>query len=131
METPLIDMHKINYDPKKHTRIDRKSIWGNPYELENRKDDNERMQVLWKYALYIVGNPTLLRQVCKLRGKTLACWCYPEYRCHGQILIYLASNPKFVDRCSRRLIEKTEAAKEIFKALEWSRPIAATQTTLF
>jgi len=64
-------------------KIDRSSDWGNPFILPI---DGDRDTVCDNYATYLGMKPSLLNRLNELRGKVLACWCYPE-RCHGEELI--------------------------------------------
>lgn len=50
-------------------RIDRGSIWGNPFKI---------------------GPDGVMAQVPTLRGKTLGCWCKPQ-ACPGDVLAELAN----------------------------------------
>ena len=61
-------------------RIDRKSIFGNPFK------NGTREEVIEKYYQYVLERNELIEEIKKLRGKRLGCWCYPLY-CHGDILI--------------------------------------------
>jgi Domain of unknown function (DUF4326) len=64
-------------------RVSRDSEWGNPFELPA---DGDRNTVCDNYALYYLPyKPSLLNKIHSLKGKVLACWCYPE-RCHGDYL---------------------------------------------
>lgn len=64
-------------------RIDRKSIWGNPFLLP---DDGDRDTVCDAYAdHYWPRKPSLHSRTAELRGKALGCWCAPQ-RCHGDFL---------------------------------------------
>lgn len=64
-------------------RIDRRSEWGNPFEIP---DDGDRSTVIANYAEhYLPHKPSLLTRIHELRGKALGCWCAPE-PCHGDIL---------------------------------------------
>ena len=64
-------------------RIDRRSDWGNPFELP---DDGDRETVIANYRdHYLPHKPSLLAKLHTLRGKALACWCAPE-PCHGDVL---------------------------------------------
>jgi hypothetical protein len=70
-------------------RVDRNSEWGNPFEIP---DDGDRDTVCSHYALhYLPHKPSLLNKIYSLKGKVLACWCYPE-RCHGDYLAECANN---------------------------------------
>ena len=69
-------------------RIDRKSIWGNPFLLH---DDGTREQVCLNFAdFYWPYKPSLHSKVASLQGKALGCWCAPA-RCHGDFLADQAS----------------------------------------
>lgn len=63
--------------------IGRPSIWGNPFRIPQ---DGERDAVIQKYRLYLLNQPTLLKQLPALEGKILGCWCRPQ-RCHGDVLV--------------------------------------------
>lgn len=66
-----------------YMRIDRKSVWGNPFELPA---DGDRETVIRNYAEYYLPNkPSLLKKIESLVGKALGCWCAPE-ACHGDVL---------------------------------------------
>lgn len=64
-------------------QIDRRSDWGNPYEIPG---DGDRDQVCDSFELYFSRKISLHMRLNELRGKVLGCWCYPE-RCHGDHLI--------------------------------------------
>jgi len=70
-------------------RIDRPSIWGNPFKIG---PDGTRHQVIQKYRAWILTQPHLLARLPELRGKTLGCWCAPR-PCHGDVLAELADAP--------------------------------------
>ena len=68
----------------KYIRIDRRTEWGNPFELPA---DGDRGAVIAAYAEhYLPFKPSLLARLEELRGKALGCWCAPE-RCHGDVLV--------------------------------------------
>jgi len=69
-----------------YVRIDRRSEWGNPYEIG---EDGDRKSVIDSFAIYIARKVGLRSRVAELRGKVLGCWCYPD-SCHGDTLIKLA-----------------------------------------
>jgi hypothetical protein len=67
----------------KYVRIDRRTEWGNPFEMPA---DGDRETVIAAYAEhYLPHKPSLLEKLPTLRGKVLGCWCAPD-RCHGDIL---------------------------------------------
>lgn len=66
-----------------YMRIDRKTAWGNPFELPA---DGDRDTVIRNYdAHYLPHKPSLTGNLSTLRGKALGCWCAPE-PCHGDVL---------------------------------------------
>ncbi len=65
-----------------YTRIDRKTKWGNPFEVPR---DGNRREVCALYEDYYWEQPHLQQAIGELRGHVLGCWCYPE-RCHGDFL---------------------------------------------
>lgn len=70
-------------------RIDRKSVWGNPFIIG---DDGDRDTVCDAYAdIYLPHKPRLLAEVSDLKGKALGCWCAP-LRCHGDHLAQMAES---------------------------------------
>jgi hypothetical protein len=64
-------------------RIDRKSEWGNPFEIPA---DGDRDTVCDSYEIFFPRKFSLHNKVALLKGKVLACWCYPN-RCHGDFLV--------------------------------------------
>lgn len=64
-------------------QIDRRSDWGNPYEIPG---DGDRDAVCDSFAVYFSRKLSLHLRLNELRGKVLGCWCYPA-RCHGNHLI--------------------------------------------
>jgi ParB family transcriptional regulator, chromosome partitioning protein len=69
--------------------IDRRTEWGNPFEMPY---DGDRQAVIQNYANhYLPHKPSLLSRLAELRGKALACWCAPD-PCHGDILKEKAEN---------------------------------------
>jgi hypothetical protein len=64
-------------------RIDRRTEWGNPFEIPG---DGDRDTVIAAYRdYYLPHKPSLLATLPKLRGRALGCWCAPE-ACHGDVL---------------------------------------------
>jgi hypothetical protein len=66
-----------------YVRIDRRTDWGNPFEMP---DDGGRDEVIAKYRTYYLPHKVLLQaRLPELAGKALGCWCSPE-PCHGDVL---------------------------------------------
>jgi Domain of unknown function (DUF4326) len=129
--TRLVNLHYVDFCKTKHTRIDRKSVWGNPYILKDTKNLEERMEALWNYTLYLLRTPILLNNIPRLEGKTLACWCTPT-PCHGEILIQIVNNPDIIVRAGKACADKEALAAEIFNQIGWEQPKKKhVQLTLF
>jgi transcriptional regulator with XRE-family HTH domain len=70
-----------------YMRIDRRTDWGNPFEMGK---DGDRDTVIANYENhYLPHKPSLLGALGDLRGMALGCWCAPE-PCHGDVLAKLA-----------------------------------------
>jgi hypothetical protein len=70
-------------------RIDRQSVWGNPFVLG---EDGDRETVIANFREhYLPHKPSLLKRIPQLKGKVLACWCHPE-ACHGDALAEMAND---------------------------------------
>ena len=63
----------------------RRSIWHNPFTVEEYGRDES----LALYRERILNSPELRSRLGELEGKTLACWCKPVERCHGDVLLEL------------------------------------------
>lgn len=71
------------------TRIDRKTEWGNPFEIPG---DGDRDTVIRNYVdHYWPHKPSLHDKVASLRGRVLGCWCAPA-PCHGDHLLRMAES---------------------------------------
>jgi Domain of unknown function (DUF4326) len=69
-------------------RIDRKTDWGNPFEMPG---DGDRAEVVGNFTkFYLPHKPSLLRRMPTLEGKVAGCWCHPE-ECHGHVLAEVAN----------------------------------------
>jgi len=84
--TTLINMHSEELPPDA-VRIDRQTIFGNPFRIGR---DGSREEVIAKYVDYFyarIENDKVFRKaVLGLRNKVLACWCAPQ-PCHGEVII--------------------------------------------
>lgn len=66
-----------------YERIDRRTPWGNPFEMPG---DGTRGQVIAHYDKHYLPYKRSLRdRLHELKGKALGCWCAPE-ACHGDVL---------------------------------------------
>ena len=81
-KTRVVHLKKESID----IRIDRGTMWGNPFRIGK---DGSREEVIEKYRAYILRRPHLLAQLETLQGQVLGCWCKPK-ACHGDVLAELA-----------------------------------------
>jgi DNA-binding MarR family transcriptional regulator len=66
-----------------YMRVDRKTAWGNPFEMPG---DGDRDTVIRNYSdHYLPHKPSLTSRIGELQGKALGCWCAPE-PCHADVL---------------------------------------------
>lgn len=66
-----------------YMRVDRRSPWGNPFEMPG---DGDRDAVIRAYEQhYLPYKPSLLDKLHDLKGKALGCWCAPQ-ACHADVL---------------------------------------------
>lgn len=89
--TRVINIKKeAKYQSKKSTPtyeyIGRGSYWGNPYSMYENGDDRDEVIRKYKYDFDYEKFPNKeKKEVYKLAGKRLGCFCKPK-SCHGDIL---------------------------------------------
>ena len=65
-------------------RIDRETIWGNPFRMYTEGD---RDHVIELYERYLRSNQNLLNELPELaKAVRIGCVCKPR-RCHGDIIV--------------------------------------------
>src|SRR5262245_8320616 len=67
----------------------KQSKWHNPYR---EGVDGTKHEVIEKFRARLMSKPELLAQIEELRGKDLACHCFPK-RCHAEVLLKIANEP--------------------------------------
>lgn len=81
-ETRIVNLHKEKYD----IFIGRPSVFGNPFRIGK---DGNREDVIKKFREYfyerIRTDKNFVKKVRMLKGKTLGCYCKPQW-CHGDII---------------------------------------------
>ena len=80
-----VDLAAMKYaeEQGKYVRCDRFSDFGNPFEMDK---DGDRDEVCDNYEQhYLPFKPSIHKQLVKLKGKALGCWCAP-LRCHCDTL---------------------------------------------
>lgn len=81
-KTKRVNVLTEEYDIAVH----RPSKWGNPFRIKNGQT---RAQVLKKYREHILIQPHLMKQLYRLQGKRLACFCPKHKDCHADVLVEL------------------------------------------
>jgi hypothetical protein len=107
-------------------RIDRKTKWGNPYKM---RSERERMDVIKKYTYYLLDSE-LVNELYEIKGKWLACWCYPK-PCHGNVLKYLAEHPELIGMYRGGAISRDDVIQRIWQANGWKGEQVGQQMKLF
>ena len=70
----------------------RGSIFGNPFVLGR---DGNRVEVIKKYKewfYHTIKDPIFLKEVQKLKGKRLGCFCKPDKSCHCDVICEYLNN---------------------------------------
>ena len=72
--------------------IDRRTKWGNPFKVGV---DGSREEVIARYRAdlwrRIRAGEIALEELANLASCWLACWCYPDRSCHGEVLARAAA----------------------------------------
>lgn len=71
--------------PENTVKVDRATKWGNPWTAEN----SGSVPPVLRFACETAP----LWDVTELRGKSLACWCRLDAKCHADVLLELANPP--------------------------------------
>lgn len=81
MKTKVVHCKKDNYD----VYIGRPSEYGNQFIIGK---DGNREEVIEKYRQWLYSQTDLIAKMkIELKDKILGCWCKPENKCHGDIII--------------------------------------------
>lgn len=81
--------------------VDRRNRWGNPHKIgwcSRCQEVHDRIGAVDAYKKSLIANPMLVAAIRQnLRGKDVACWCWPDL-CHGSIIIEVANgNPSWLE----------------------------------
>jgi len=115
--TTLVDMHETGTaDPR---RVDRRTMFGNPFRLEEDGGDYTREESVAAYLDWFrdrldhgdpdagISGEEFRAAVEDLRGETLGCWCVPDL-CHAHDLLYY--------------LDTGEPARTVADLREWGAP---------
>jgi hypothetical protein len=137
MKTKVVNVRKTHYE----VFIGRPSKYGNPFKIGR---DGTREQVIELYRKYFYKrlefDPEFKKDVLKLQGKTLGCYCKPE-ACHGDVIleylynvfpvreqlpegfpkiICLCGSTKFKQQFKRTILEETMAGNAVLSPVVFS-----------
>jgi hypothetical protein len=83
-------------------RIDRKTEWGNPFEVP---EDGDRAEVVASFTkFYLPHKPSLLGRMSSLRGMVLGCWCHPQ-ECHGHTIAEIVNREAAGEGSAERIAD--------------------------
>lgn len=85
----------VGRDMSRYVRGAIGSKWQNKFKANEHDNDLDKVLSLYEES---IRNGPLFSHLDELRGKTLACWCYPA-PCHATVLKNLVesqSNPSFI-----------------------------------
>lgn len=84
--------------PPNTVKVDRTTMWGNPWTVPGDFATNKQAVTRFKAALLRGPAPhpesymgKIRARLGELRGKNLACWCRPGEACHADVLLELAN----------------------------------------
>lgn len=77
--------------PPNTVKVDRSTRHANPYRSRDAQKAVEAYRNWWQNRLEAPSRRWALRQLEKLRGKNLACWCKLDEACHADVLLELAN----------------------------------------
>lgn len=107
------------------------SIWHNPFKIN---ETSTREDVMRQYTVYIKNRlklePDLVKQLLKLKGKTLGCWCHP-LQCHGDILVKMIkyySKKKLVKKTTKDLSKGSGGSKTKSKPIKLTKSKSKANT---
>ena len=74
-------------------RVDRATLWGNPWPVGPRFGNRARVVRRYRRHLWrrIRAGDIPLQALAALSGKPLACWCWPRRPCHAEVLARAAA----------------------------------------
>lgn len=84
-------------------RVDRKTDWGNPFEMPG---DGDRALVVGKFSkFYLPHKPRLLADTPGLAGMVLGCWCHPE-ECHAHVIAEVCNRARAGDGTAEEVADQ-------------------------
>lgn len=85
--------------PPNTVKVDRSTIWGNPFPVNNLNDARRAVGQFHLWLSCMNLNPPelearraqILDLLLELRGLNLACWCALDAPCHADVLLAMAN----------------------------------------
>lgn len=71
--------------------VDRSTNWGNPYEAKYLGADRALLVGLYRDWIKSGEARFVIKNIDRLRGKDLVCWCPLDQPCHADVLLELAN----------------------------------------
>jgi hypothetical protein len=85
----VINMRRLKPVLPDDVRVDRATIYGNPYSTGLHRSRTEAVKLFEEYARKRIAHDPVFRDAVRaLRGKRLFCWCAPAH-CHAEVLAKL------------------------------------------
>lgn len=84
----------VSPDSRPVVNVTRSTKWGNPFRLPEKPTEQERAQVVARFARELRAGKlafTVDDVRRELRGRHLACWCSLDERCHADVLLEIAN----------------------------------------
>lgn len=111
LQTRRVSLLTESYDIK----CSRPTKWGNPYRVKG--SGLTRVQILARYRQHILTTPHLVKQLHRLSGKRLGCFCKPRQACHVDVLVDLIIQEARTGRPPRRIGFFSKVTKLLNQAL--------------
>jgi|19_taG_2_1085344.scaffolds.fasta_scaffold00557_1 DNA-directed RNA polymerase subunit RPC12/RpoP len=110
-ETVVVNKRTISVmEQDKHVYIGRPSRWGNPFSIGR---DGNRAEVIEKYRVWFFEqDERFFRDLEKLRGKSLVCFCAP-LSCHGDVI------KEFLDNRDEKEVSTCDSCGEVLPIEEF------------
>jgi hypothetical protein len=90
-----LQTHSLAVNGLSAVNVARPSWWGNPYVVSKERTAAMCVQLFKERELQLQSDAPAkhAREMEKLRGKNLACFCKPGEPCHADFLLELANAP--------------------------------------
>lgn len=93
--------------PENTLKVDRTTKWGNPFIVgrDGTREDCVKLHAILLAGFYTLSATTSIdeqkaykahvrKNLFRLKGRNLACWCPLGAKCHADVLLEIAGQPK-------------------------------------